>query len=68
MKLYNSKDKENILKSAREEVSHTTWRNWNLSALLMEVQSDGASVENSTTVPPRIKNRVIYDLAIWVYT
>ena len=33
------------------------WRNWNLFALLMGMQSDAAAVENSLEVPEKIKNR-----------
>ena len=35
------------------------WRNWNPQALLVKIQNDLASAENSSVVPQKVKNRMI---------
>lgn len=64
MKLWNSKDKENILKLARTQKDRYNVENLEPSCTVSGNENDAATVGNSVSLPQKSKNRIMYDLAI----
>lgn len=64
MKLCNSKDKENILKSAKTEKDQYNVEKLEPLCTVSGDENDAATVGNSISLLQKSKNRIMYDLAI----
>ena len=64
MKLWNFKDKENILKLARTEKDQYNVEKLEPLCTVSGNENDAATVGNSISFPQKSKNRIMYDLTI----